>query len=208
MAKSTLVPDTEYMLVQIEEVDVPNRIAHVRDKTGILIQVGFNYQYGGLTFIPAMGEVWRACRYGFKWYLEDRVDSEEDFNQASTMQPGDARISANGLGIRATNTYLNFRPLGATVVDVFHLAPPTGHLAVTLTHSAVSSEVVHPTLNGLIVPPAVWNYNSENRTVSFLHEMGYGYLQVTYETWMNYSDDAAVISSKGYVTADEEFDPA
>lgn len=191
--RHTLEPESDYIILRVDEVDLDSRIAYCLDQTNNYIAAYWQYQPGGVTFVPQSGEIWRGYRQGYRWFLQNRLDVLPD-----DIAIGDAALSTtNNLYIQTKTLYINQRPLGTTVLDVFH--KNTGYLSVKLSHKPISKEVIRPKLNGLDVVNTIWRFDEETNILSFIHEMGHGYLQVFYETWQQSSDDADMISATASV---------
>ncbi len=87
----------EMIVVEIDQVDLTTRVAHVFDKTRAPIQVSFRQAPGGIFHVPFKGEMWTAKRVGVQWYLDAKLDALTDHRWAvEHMQPGDTRIDAEG----------------------------------------------------------------------------------------------------------------
>jgi len=184
-------PAAETIIVQIDDIDMANRLVHAFDKTNVRITASYRNQPGGLMLIPSRGERWTAHRSGWIWYLDKRIDSADEAAHAvANLSPGDARLSASGIiDTTMRGFYMNNRGIGPTVKDNFY--QDTGFTSVVLSSAPVSFESLHPTLNGMAISNDLYTYDFDTRTVTFNSTMGAGALLVTYQTWVYANDDAA-----------------
>lgn len=88
--------------MQIDDVDLVNRIAHVHDQSQGRFLAGFRYTDGAFQ-IPAQGEVWVVERNtSHEWQLFKRRDKNAEHLDMQDMSPGDTRIQTpTTLRIRA-----------------------------------------------------------------------------------------------------------
>lgn len=200
-------PGQEYVVLEIDEVDVSTRQAHCFDKTKAPLIASFRESPGGLLRIPANGERWTAKRQGWIWHLEAKMDSLEDHAFAQdNMTPGDARLQSDGaLFIQMTSATMNGRGIGPDIKDVFY--DDVGFSSVYLTSEAVSLMSTHPKLNGVDLDPMLWDLGADNRTITFHNIMGAGYLVVSYQSWAAAMDDNATVTGRGMISADEVYIP-
>ena len=93
----------ERRAVQIDDVDLVNRIAHVHDQSQGRFLAGFRYSDGAFQ-IPAQGEVWIVERNtSHEWQLFKRRDKNAEHLDMQDMNPGDTRIQTpTTLRVRAT----------------------------------------------------------------------------------------------------------
>lgn len=194
--------DVEYLVMEINDVDMTNRSVFARDKTGALVQVSFRSQTG-MTQIPAQGELWTCVRRGYTWHLENKLDSKDDHSILSSMAPGDARLaSAGAMQVQTQSMYVNSRPIGATVLD--HFSQSTPFSSVTLTTTPSGTETIQPSLNGVLLSPDLWSYDVNSRVLLFYAPLGYGNLLVRYETWRPLMDDAGTVTGRAVISGTEE----
>lgn len=171
----------EMIVVEIDQVDLTTRVAHVFDKTRAPIQVSFRQAPGGIFHIPVRGEMWTAKRVGVQWYLDQKLDTLADHRWAvEHMQAGDTRIDALATLFLLTPTVsLNGRDFGATVNEVFEsLVDP--FLTVTLTHTPVSDGSIQVFENGALMLPS--EYSRAGKVITFLVETSTGHMVVYYQT--------------------------
>lgn len=116
-------PSGEIITVVIDEVDIPNRVVHVSDRTGGRFHVTFR-AFGSVIQIPMIGEHWTAKRVGFQWYLDAPVSQSTIADQ---IGPGDVGVFSVG-DIHLNSTESLFLTPGADV----HLNP-SGHLHLNPT---------------------------------------------------------------------------
>jgi hypothetical protein len=108
---SSFTPNNnERITVRIDEVDIPKRIVHGRDKHNSPINVSFRTS-GAFTHVPTIGEFWTASRSGFEWKLESRVDTPEQHEALLELSQGDIRVDADG------DIHLNPGPTGEVLVS-------------------------------------------------------------------------------------------
>ena len=90
-----ITPVFEQAAIQIDDVNIPARIAHGRDKQGGKFMVGFTSTES--TFqIPNPGEVWKIQRHGFYWQLVNRLDRQDEHDTKAALNPGDVHIRVPG----------------------------------------------------------------------------------------------------------------
>lgn len=191
--------------VTIDDVDLPNRIAHARDKTNVVIQVSFRDSPGGILHIPKQGERWVITRLGHgPWYLDTKLDSQDEHSHVKeSMNPGDTRLSADSMHILNNSAYMNNRGLGTTVKDNFYSSSPW--TAATLSSDPATQESIHPMLNGILITPDL--YKVVGRSITFNHTMAIGSLVITYQVWQSAMDDAATVVGKAVISAAEVHNP-
>jgi len=196
------MPSQDTIRVIIDDVDIPNGVAHARDQTAAIIQVRFNEQPGGTMLVPEAGQTWTVVRRGYTWYLDRRVD----LSDLSGLEVGDLKIEASkSLIIEGTSGAINNNPFGATIHDHYY-SPTTGWGSVILSRDPVGLITIRPYLNGLEVMPNLWTYDQATRVLTFYTTIGeVGNLVVVYQTWVKLLDDAATVIGKSYITAIEEF---
>lgn len=105
MAISKQSHPVERRTVTIDDVEIPNMLAHVKDKTGGRWKVSFR-DSGGHTIIPKAGETWiveRNRNVSMDWYLKQRRHNNDEYTRmiAETAQ-GDHRIESNRVQLRTT----------------------------------------------------------------------------------------------------------
>lgn len=88
-------PDGEIITVQIQDVDIEQRILHVRDSQGGRYQVTFRAM-GAFLQIPALNEHWTATRVGFQWHLGSRINAADEVSNIGDLSQGDVRIQTSG----------------------------------------------------------------------------------------------------------------
>lgn len=200
MALSNRAAQQEYIVVKIEQVDLANRIAHVRDKTNSPLLVSFREAPGGILHVPAQDQKWTAKRLGATWHLEAKLDSLSDARWAAdNMQSGDTRITSDGtVHVLTEGMEINQRAFGATVRDFFYSAS-AGFTSVTLSGTPVSADTVQVHLNGQFVPHTVWTLSG--RTITFNTTMAAGNLTVHYQTMLTYMDDAGTVIGRTVIPA-------
>ncbi len=94
MAKVGQRPPIERMIVQIDTVDIPNRIAHVITQRDGKIKVGFR-SVGSAFQIPKQGERWIVERNtSWEWHLLHRQDRPDEHDSKTELEEGDLHIRA------------------------------------------------------------------------------------------------------------------
>ncbi len=83
----------EMLTVMILDVDLANRVVHVKDKTGSTYQATFRAS-GSFLQIPVVNEYWTVTRIGFQWFLGTKVEDRSD--DPTTLNQGDVRIKTDG----------------------------------------------------------------------------------------------------------------
>ena len=87
-------PEMERISVFIDDVDIPNRIVHARDRSGGRIQATF-HDIDDYLPIPYPLEFWIAERSSWdSWRLRCRVSDREDTEVLKQLEPGDRIICA------------------------------------------------------------------------------------------------------------------
>jgi hypothetical protein len=170
----------EFIGVVVDEVDAAARSCSATDRTGAVLQVSFRDQSGGVAYVPSPGERWVAVRRGYQWFLDRRMDSEDEGTALAAYEPGDMRISAPGtIRVEAQQMTLNGAPLGATVTDEFE-DPASGFASVALSEDA-DEQSIQVYLNGLLTPTAAWTYDAPTRALTFSPALGeVGFLVAVY----------------------------
>jgi len=100
---------TEERVVTISEVDMTSLTVVARDQYGSSIEISMHLSDGGITSVPAAGEIWTVQRSGNEWFLDKKSDDGSESVALTALQPGDRRIEASGdLHLNASGTvYLN-----------------------------------------------------------------------------------------------------
>lgn len=201
MSLVQVTPGQEYIVLEVDDVDVSTRMARCFDKTKAPLIASFRESPGGLLRIPANGERWTAKRLGWVWHLEAKLDSLVDHAFAQdNMTPGDARLQSDGaLFIQMTSATMNGRGIGPDIRDTFY--NDTGFDSVYLTSEAVSLMSTHPSLNGITLDSNLWTLGEDNRTISFHNTMGAGYMVVMYQSWSYAMDDATTVAGRAVISA-------
>lgn len=89
-------PGLSRLSVLIDDIDIPNRIVHVYDRSGGFFQATFHDVDDTLP-IPAPGEQWIAERMSWdSWRLSGRVSQQGYTDILSNLNPGDRLIAALG----------------------------------------------------------------------------------------------------------------
>lgn len=197
----------ELVVVQIDDVDIASRrVTGTTNQEG-LINIYFREYPGGMLLIPKQGDFWLVVRRGWDWYLEKKLDNDEEHQDMITnMGQGDMRLKAAGsIRTQAESVHVNGRAWGATIRDTFH--DDVGYTEVVLSHDPVSADTIHPILNGVLIPASQWSFFPDERAVRFVTTMGeLGYLTVDYQTWMTNNDDVGSVTSRAIISADESFE--
>ena len=188
----------EYIVVQIEQVDLDNRQVHVRDKTNAPFMASFRQHPAGILHVPAPGEKWTAKRLGNIWYLDQRLDTlTEHLWMAANMAAGDTKIYGDTLWLEVESIKVNDRNLGPTVRDFFYEAS-VGFTSVTLSAVPVSVESIQVYLNGVLAEPNIWTFSG--RTLTFIPDMAAGHLVVYYQSVAQAYDDASVVVGRAVIS--------
>ena len=109
MANNT--PPIDYIVVMIDDVDLANRIVHAYDKTQVRYQISFRETPSGILLIPKQGDQWLAIRRGWIWYLQSKLDTADEHQDAvNTMLPGDMRIKGETIRIDG-DVVINGQPI-------------------------------------------------------------------------------------------------
>ena len=183
----------QQIVVLIQQVDIPNRIAHVTDKTGAPIQVSWRQSPAGALHIPSAGEKWVASRIGGTlggiWNLDSKLDSMDDHQWVKdNMQPGDTRLSAAGTLHMTTNqAMMNGRGIAPTLRDQFD--SDTAFTVITLNSLVSTEESIHILLNGLTCSSSLWVFDANDNTITFIPDMASGQMVVYYQSWVLQMDD-------------------
>lgn len=166
-------PVIERMVVRIDDVDLPKRIVHVRDKTNSLFKAGFRAT--ATTFqIPNPGELWIVQRMSStEWHLMDRWDKQEEHDSKTALQYGDAQtrvpgtlyLHAEGIQIASKAFRTAPKPLGATNREYETYTAPLA--SYTLQRPTVSTETLHIYHNGLLLFPGVYSVAADMQTITF-----------------------------------------
>lgn len=168
---------------QIDDVDIPNRLCHVRDQTGGRIMVSFR-NTGASFQIPSPGEVWICERHtGHDWHLFRRRDKNAEHELLKDMSPGDTRTQTGDGGthrIRATHTEINGGQYGYPIHEVFGSlgADPS---ELTLTYNPVSDYSIKLFWKGLLQVPG-FNWTRDGLVVSLSGLVGTDTVVVYYQT--------------------------
>jgi len=199
----TATPGQDYIVLEIDDIDISTRMTHCFDKTKAPFIASFRESPGGLLRVPNKGERWTAKRQGWVWHLEAKLDDlvQHEFVM-DNMAPGDTRVQSDGtFHIQMERTEMNGRGIAPTVKDTFYNG--TGFTTFTLASEPVGPLCVHPVLNGMTVSPELWftDYNADptGRVINFYSTMGAGSLVVTYQAWIYANDDAAVVVGRGII---------
>jgi hypothetical protein len=173
MALGNRTQQQEAIIVRIDQVDVPNQIAHAFDKTDSPMQVAFRLQAGGIEHIPSQGEKWTAMKLGHTWHLDRMLDSlDEHLWEVANLQPGDTTLTG-------ARIYINHGLFGPTVVETFH-SDPTPFTVLALAFAPVGAGQTQVFVNGLLAQESLWTLS--DKTITFVPTMGYGYVNVQYQT--------------------------
>lgn len=142
----------ERRAVQIDDVDLVNRTAHVKDQTQGRFLVSFRYTDGAFQ-IPAPGEVWIVERNtSHEWHLFRRRDKNAEHLDMQDMSPGDTRLRAPGtIHARAQGFALNSRLIGATVWEKVTTSGATTTWLLTNTPILTSVQLFN---NGSLTDPS------------------------------------------------------
>lgn len=189
------------IVVTIEEIDVPTRTVHARDKTNAMIQASFHQAPGASLRIPSQGELWTCERVGFQWRLDQRIDTVDEHTYANeSMQAGDTRLAADGtLHVIGDAIVYNGQPFGATTYSVF---TPDGVATVfTLGIAPVSKHTVQAFENGLLLDPR--SYVLSGAKLTFYAAPAAGTLVIYYQRSGFVFEDAAVVVGKAQISAAE-----
>ena len=201
-----LTPQTAKIAVRIDEVDVKNRLIVGIDKTGAKISISFRDVPAAFR-IPAQGELWTAWRYGWMWFIDQRIDSADEHDAlVEQMTPGDMRMQANGtIQIYGQAMTINGQPFGATALDTFSgdgatvdftlNAPPVhGHTVQVY----VESDFLHQQ----------FDYSVSGNTVTFVTAPTNGdRISVYYQRLGRVFEDAQRASGFANISALEDYDP-
>jgi hypothetical protein len=165
------------IVVTIDEVDLTRRFVWGYDKTKTRIQCSMRESPGGILRIPNQGELWTACRRGYVWYIDRKLDSsDEQAAVVSDMSPGDVRISGSDtnstIDIQGNVLINGSPPSPALKVNTFESV--SAFTTVTLDADPGSSVLVY--LNALLVNSNLWTING--RVITFINPMGSGELVV------------------------------
>ena len=203
LKERVVTPGQEYIVLEIDDVDIATRMAHCFDKMKAPLIASFRESPGGLLRVPAKGERWTAKRQGWVWHLEAKMDTLIDHEfVVDSMNPGDTRVQADGtFHIQMERTEMNGRGIAPTVKDTFYSA--SGFTSFVLASQPVGPLCIHPVLNGMTLAPELWFVDYDNdpsgRTSRFYSTMGAGDLIVTYQAWVYANDDAAVVTGRGVI---------
>jgi len=85
----------DIITVQIQDVDLANRIIHVKDRLGGAYQITFRAT-GAFLQIPVVNEHWTATRVGFQWHLGSRINDPDEVTNIDELGQGDIRIQTTG----------------------------------------------------------------------------------------------------------------
>jgi len=168
---------TDRIVIKVEQVDLANRTVHGLDKTKSSIMASIR-DTGAAFRVPSNGELWTVCRYGYVWYLEQRLDDPDDHDALQVYQPGDTRLHAGGtLHMQVEAATINDLPVGATVYDAF----VADGLEDTFVLSAepVHDRTLQAFLNGVLQATSLYSVNGTN--VSFVSAPSAGTLIIYYQ---------------------------
>src|SRR5688572_13284549 len=88
-------PPEVTIIVEIDDVDLTNRIIHVRDKMDGLLKIAWR-DVGAVVRVPKAGERWTASRRGVQWHLGRKLDNDEEHLRVKELSPGDSLLAASG----------------------------------------------------------------------------------------------------------------
>ncbi len=110
-----------YIALIIDEVDLSTRTVWGYDKTVGKIQAFMRESPAGILRIPVQGERWTVERRGYYWYLQRKLDSNEEHTDTLDMSPGDIRISGATAESKVSITgdiVVNGQPLAELIADI------------------------------------------------------------------------------------------
>lgn len=140
-----LVGATNYAVVTVDEVDIVNRLFHAKDKTNSSFQVSFRESAGGFLQVPLLGEKWLIELIGKQWHITGRLDSLEDHQwMVDNMNPGDARIQANKLVIKASEIEI----IGTEIVPI-----DSGRQVGVINSGSIEFSFTFPSIPHVVVSP-------------------------------------------------------
>jgi hypothetical protein len=168
---------------QIDDVDIPNRLCHVKDQTGGRIMVSFR-NTGASFQIPSPGEVWICERNtGHDWHLFRRRDKNAEHLDLQDMAAGDTRTQTGAGGthrIRAAHTEINGGQYGYPVCDVFSsLGADPG--SCTLTQTPVNDASIKVFWKGGLMTPG-FNWSRDGLVLTLTGFVGTDTVVVYYQT--------------------------
>lgn len=187
-------------VVLIDDVDLPNRIVHARDKTNVLFQISFRATEAGILRVPEPGEKWTAVRIGWQWYLDKKLTNTPEQTWINeNMGVGDSLIDANTLYATVSSFILSGLPLGASVYDALTTDGTTA--SYTLHRQPVAAETIQAFINGLLIDPRL--YSLSGSTITFQDVPHAGTLIVYYQTLSNTLSDAATVKGQAVISGSE-----
>lgn len=197
LAVTQKTPQFSQIVIDIDDVDIPNRTVTGHDKTNVLIQASFREAPGAALRIPTQGEKWTVQRIGYQWRLGQRLDSpDEHTTLTDSMAPGDSRISAGGtLHVVGEAINYNGQPVGATTWNVFDADGVATVFALDV--EAVHPQTVQAFANGLLIDPRMFTVAGD--TVTFLTAPPSGTLVFYFQRSGFVYEDAAVVSGKAVI---------
>ena len=128
----------ERRTVTIDDVDIPNLLAHVIDKTGGRFKVSFR-DSGGFTRIPKARETWiveRNRNASMDWYLKERRHNNDEYTRmAAETQQGDTRIEGDRVQLRTAEIDIS----NPSSDDPTALSMQAGNVSLEVTSLSVGS---------------------------------------------------------------------
>jgi hypothetical protein len=156
-----ITPPKDKIVAKIEEVDLQKRHVYVQERSLGRVMAAFR-QTSAAFNIPAQGEFWYITRHGFEWLLDRKIDSLDQHNDLTGMNPGDTRVTSGGtVHISAPNgLQSNSRPIGVTRNEVFTTSGSVS--SVALSEAPVDIQTVQVFVDGVLAKPSEVSINGSN----------------------------------------------